>query len=126
LRLLLDSHIFVWWSAGDQRLGRRAEKMLLAPDAELFVSVASWWELAVKQAIGKLRLDVSQMRRSLEQRGVIGIPVTIAHADQAGALPALHGDPFDHMLVAQAICEGMSLLTRDVKLKRYGSSVLCT
>ena len=126
MRLLLDSHIFLWWSAGDQRLGRRAEKMLLASDAELFISAASWWELAVKQAIGKLRLDILEARRSLEKRGVTGIPVTIAHAEQAGALPALHGDPFDHMLVAQAICEGLTLLTRDRKLKRYGAAVLCT
>ena len=126
MKLLLDSHIFVWWSAGDRRLGRRAEKMLLAPGAELFISAASWWELAVKQAIGKLRLDIPKTRHSLDQRGVIGIPVTIAHAEQAGALPALHGDPFDHMLVAQAICEGMTLLTRDAKLKRYGPNVLCT
>ena len=100
--------------------------MLLAPGAELFISAASWWELAVKQAIGKLRLDIPKTRHSLDQRGVIGIPVTIAHAEQAGALPALHGDPFDHMLVAQAICEGMTLLTRDAKLKRYGPNVLCT
>jgi len=126
LRLLLDSHIFVWWSAGDQRLGPRAEKMLLAPDVELFISAASWWELAVKQAIGKLRLNIPETRRSLEQRGVTGIPVTIAHAEQAGALPALHGDPFDHMLVAQALCEGLVLLTRDKSLKRYGTPVLCT
>lgn len=100
--------------------------MLLASDAELFISAASWWELAVKQAIGKLRLDIVETRRSLEKRGVAGIPVTIAHAEQAGALPALHGDPFDHMLVAQAICEGLTLLTRDSKLKRYGATVLCT
>lgn len=126
MRLLLDSHIFVWWSAGDQRLGPRAEKMLLAPDVELFISAASWWELAVKQAIGKLRLNIPETRRSLEQRGVTGIPVTIAHAEQAGALPALHGDPFDHMLVAQALCEGLVLLTRDKSLKRYGTPVLCT
>lgn len=124
MRLLLDSHVFVWWSAGDRKLGRRVENMLLAPDAELFVSVASWWELAVKQALGKLRLDLSEMRRMLEQRGVISIPVTVAHAERAGALPALHGDPFDHMLVAQAICEGLVLLTRDEKLKTYGPAVL--
>lgn len=126
MRLLLDSHILVWWSAGDRKLGRRAENMLLAPDAELFVSAASWWELAVKQALGKIKLDIAAMRRSLEGRGVTGIPVTVVHAERAGILPALHGDPFDHMLVAQAMCEDLTLLTRDGKLKRYGSAVLCT
>jgi PIN domain nuclease of toxin-antitoxin system len=110
---------------GDPKLGQRAEKIMLAPDAELFVSVASWWELAVKQALGKLKLDIAEMRRNLEQRGVISIPVTVTHAEQAGALPALHGDPFDHMLVAQAICERLVLLTRDDKLEHYGPAVLC-
>lgn len=124
MKLLLDSHILLWWSAGDPRLSARAEKLLTAADNELFVSSASWWELAIKHVLGRLRLDMALERRTLEQKGVQFIPVTLDHAQRAVALPALHGDPFDHMLVAQAACEGCSLVTHDKQLKRYGPPVL--
>jgi PIN domain nuclease of toxin-antitoxin system len=124
LKLLLDSHILLWWSAGDPRLSARAEKLLTATDNEIFVSAASWWELAIKQVLGRLRLDMADTRRLLEQKGVQPISVTPDHALAAAALPALHGDPFDHMLVAQAVTERCTLLTHDKQLKRYGPPVL--
>jgi len=90
------------------------------------MSAASWWGLGIKRALGKLDIDIGVARRGLEQRGVRMLPITGEHAESATALPVLHNDPFDHMLVAQAICEGLTLLTRDRKLKRYGAAVLCT
>ena len=124
MKLLLDSHILLWWSAGDPRLSARAEKLLIGAENELFVSAASWWELAIKRVLGRLRLDMALEKRILEQKGVQFIPVTLDHPQAAGALPALHGDPFDHMLVAQAGFENCSLVTHDRKLKRYGPPVL--
>ena len=125
MKLLLDSHILLWWSVGDARLGKRAEKLLMADENELYVSAASWWELAIKQALGRLRLDMAKTWQVLAQRGVGAIPVTFQHAQEAGALATFHSDPFDHMLVAQAAFEGFVLLTRDKKLKPYGKPVLC-
>jgi PIN domain nuclease of toxin-antitoxin system len=95
-------------------------------DAELFMSAAIWWELGIKRALGRLEIDIGFARRGSEQRGVRMLPITGDHAETATALPVLHNDPFDHMLVAQAISERLVLLTRDAKLKKYGSAVLCT
>lgn len=124
MKLLLDSHIFLWWAGADPRLGKRAES-LLAENRDIFVSAASWWELAIKQVLGRLRFDIGATSSELQKRGVRFLTVTFEHAEAAGALPAFHGDPFDHMLVAQASFEGLTLLTRDKKLKAYGPSVLC-
>jgi len=96
----------------------------MAGDSELFVSAASWWELAIKRVLGRVRFDAAKVREALRQRDVQILPVTLDHAEQAGSLPALHGDPFDHMLVAQAMSESLRLLTRDKQLKRYGDPVL--
>ena len=126
MKLLLDSHLLLWWPTGSGRLGREAAALIEAEESELFMSAASWWELGIKRSLGKLAIDIGIARRGLQQRGVTMLPVTGEHAESATALPAFHGDPFDHMLVAQAICEGMTLLTRDAKLKRYGPNVLCT
>ncbi|MEJ1967720.1 MAG: type II toxin-antitoxin system VapC family toxin [Rhizomicrobium sp.] len=92
MKLLLDSHILLWWAAGDPKLGKRAEKLLATAGNDLFISAASWWELAVKQVLGRLRLDLAQTWRVLDQRGVRAIPVTLEHAQEAGMLSAYHSD----------------------------------
>ena len=125
MRLLLDTHIMVWWFAGSPKLGARARELLIESDSRLFVSAASWWELAIKTSLGRLRFDLSNARSELDRRDVTCIPVSMAHAETAAALKQLHRDPFDHMLVAQAVHDGLILLTRDVSLKPYGSHVLC-
>jgi PIN domain nuclease of toxin-antitoxin system len=125
LKLLLDSHILLWWPAGSPKLGSRARDMIVAVESELFVSAASWWELGIKRALGRLRIDLVATRRAIKERGVAGLPVSMEHAEFAAGLDKLHGDPFDHMLVAQAMVEDCKLLTRDERLKAYGPSVLC-
>lgn len=125
MRLLLDSHILVWWSGGSARLGRRAEQLIAASDTDLFMSAASWWELAIKRSLGRLKVDLSATREAIERRGTTALSVTFRHAEQAALLNRIHGDPFDHMLVAQAISEDLILLTRDSQLAAYGSHVLC-
>jgi PIN domain nuclease of toxin-antitoxin system len=94
-------------------------------DTQLFMSAASWWELAIKNALGRLKIDLSAAREAIEKRGALAIPVTMKHAEAAVTLNKLHGDPFDHMLLAQAISEDLMLLTRDSRLQAYGSHVLC-
>jgi PIN domain nuclease of toxin-antitoxin system len=125
LRLLLDSHILLWWPAASPKLGSRARDLIGAADAELYMSAVSWWELGLKRALGKLDANLSEVRRMLERRDVTALSVTLEHGEAAAALPIKHRDPFDHMLVAQASVEGLQLLTRDKYLAPYGSSVLC-
>jgi PIN domain nuclease of toxin-antitoxin system len=124
LRLLIDTHILVWWLAGARALGKEALGLITAPDAELSVSAASWWEIGIKRALGRMQFDWPTGRVLLAKNRIAVISVTLDHAEAAAALPLHHGDPFDRMLVAQASVEGMQLLTRDRKLKVYGASVL--
>lgn len=125
MKLLLDTHILLWWAEGSPKLGQRARAAVESGSNELRISAASWWEIAIKQALGRLRFDLAAGRSAFASRGVTTMDVTFAHAEAAAGLPLLHGDPFDRMLVAQASHEGLRLLTRDKRLKKYGSSVLC-
>jgi PIN domain nuclease of toxin-antitoxin system len=125
LRLLLDSHILVWWPSGSRRLGARASELIMAADTQLFMSAASWWELAIKAALGRMKIDLPATREAIERRGAVALAVSMKHGEVAASLNRLHGDPFDHMLVAQAVSEDLILLTRDSRLEAYGSHVLC-
>jgi PIN domain nuclease of toxin-antitoxin system len=122
MRLLLDTHVLLWWLAEDERLKKPVRKMIA--DAErVYVSAASVWEIAVKTAAGKLRAP-EDLEAQLEASRFLELPVTIAHARAAAILPALHKDPFDRMLVAQASIEAVRLLTGDAMLSRYDHRVM--
>lgn len=125
MRVLLDSHIMVWWFAGSKRLGKEAAHVINSSEAELYVSAASWWELSIKKALGRLDFDLVAARQLLAKNEIKALAVTLDHADIAATLPAHHGDPFDRMLVAQAKVERLILLTRDRHLESYGEIVLC-
>ena len=121
-RYLLDSHILIWLDTGSDRLKppivetlRRAERR--------YLSAVTAWELSIKQASGKLRLrkPVGEM---LETFGLLELPVAIRHGDRAALLPFHHRDPFDRMLVAQALVEDLILGTADEQLSQYGVPVL--
>lgn len=122
--MLLDSHVLIWWSVGSPRLGEKGRDLIMARDAELFVSSASWWELSIKRAAGRLDIDLAGTRLALEQREVATLPISFDDAEAAAALPGFHNDPFDRMLVAQCFVNELFLLTRDKELARYGSRVL--
>lgn len=124
MRLLLDTHIFLWWAEGSPKLGKRAWSLIQNSENGLCISAASWWEIAIKQALGRLRFDLAAHRGAFVSRGVATMDVTFVHAEVAASLPLHHGDPFDRMLVAQADVEGMKLLTRDKNLRKYGDVVL--
>lgn len=118
MKLLVDTHIVLWWLAGDDRLSNHARDVIAAPQNTLFVSVASVWELRIKEAIGKLVLptDFSDV---LANEPFDPLPVTIAHAHALAPLPLHHRDPFDRILIAQALVEGLKILTHDAAFKQY-------
>lgn len=125
-RLLLDSHIFIWWASGDARF-RPAFRAAIASARDVYLSVASAWEIAIKAQRRRLHVPADALLPAeLERHGVTPLAITIDHALAAAALPAIHHDPFDRTLVAQAQLEGLTLVTSDPALARYGAPVLVT
>jgi PIN domain nuclease of toxin-antitoxin system len=123
-RLLLDSRVFLWWSTGDSRIGDDVRRAVL--DAPVvFVSLASLWELTIKSSLGKLRLDVS-LRYSVHVNRFEVLSISLDHVERVAALPRHHGDPFDRMLAAQALHEGLTLVTHDRSFAPYQLSVRWT
>ncbi len=119
MRLLLDTHVLLWWLAGDRRLPRKAKAAIADDDNVVHVSAASAWEIATKFRIGKLpgaSVIVHDLPAVLASQAFETLPITVVHAQRAGLLPGEHRDPFDRMLVAQALCEGMTLVTGDETL----------
>ncbi len=123
MTLLLDTHVLLWWLADDPRLTRAARDLVADPAHRLMVSAASAWEIAIKSARGKLRI-ASGWDRALLEQGFEELPIRFAHAREAGALPHLHRDPFDRMLVAQARVEGLCLVTFDPAVRSYPVATL--
>lgn len=120
-RLLLDTHVFLWWRADDRRVRRPVRELVGAADV-VFVSAASAWEAAIKIALGRLKIPAS-VEAGVLASGFERLPITFAHAEEAGRLPPHHADPFDRMLLAQARLEGLTLLTHDRQLEPYGVEI---
>jgi PIN domain nuclease of toxin-antitoxin system len=118
MRLLLDAHALLWWLADDPSLDRHALDLIADPTNEVIVSAATVWEIAIKRAIGKLSAP-DGLAAVLERSGFIEAPVTAADAERAGGLEAIHRDPFDRMLVAQAVRLRAVVVTRDPIFLRY-------
>lgn len=118
MRLLLDTHILLWWLANNRKLSARGREAIAAADQLVFVSAASGWEIAIKKAIGKLSAP-DDLIGVLEENQFIELPVRLAHTAQVEILPAIHQDPFDRLLVAQAMQENLVLMTHDPQLARY-------
>jgi PIN domain nuclease of toxin-antitoxin system len=121
---LLDTHVWLWWQADDRRLGSAARNAISAA-AEVRFSAASAWEIAIKVSIGQLRLPRgADIDAELRRDGFRSLGVDITHTAALMGLPRLHRDPFDRMLVAQAMVEGLTLATADDELARYGVPIL--
>ena len=116
MRILLDTHILLWWLTGDKRLPRAAEDLIANPDNDVFASAASIWEIAIKSALGRIRSDPVEIEAALGQAGLAELPVTARHAVQVFRLPLHHRDPFDRILLAQSLAEPMRLITHDKTL----------
>ncbi|MFM0139197.1 type II toxin-antitoxin system VapC family toxin [Caballeronia grimmiae] len=123
MRLLIDTHVLLWAMSGDKRLSKRAEATMLNADA-VFVSAASIWEISIKSALGKLDADVKELVARMADAGFRELPVTAAHAATVRELPDIHRDPFDRMLVAQAITEPLRLLSDDDNVAKYTDLVI--
>jgi PIN domain nuclease of toxin-antitoxin system len=123
MRLLIDTHVFLWAMAGDKKLSARAQATMLDADA-VFVSAASIWEISIKSALGKLDADVNELVAQMAKAGFRELPVTARHAAAVRDLPEIHRDPFDRLLVAQAMTEPLRLLTDDDNVAKYTDLVI--
>jgi PIN domain nuclease of toxin-antitoxin system len=121
VRLLLDTHVLIWWSIDDSRLSKRARSLILEAN-EVLISAASAWEIATKVRLGKLEWTPSagNVGDYVRAQGFRPLPIQLEHAERAGALPGAHRDPFDRMLIAQALIEGVPIATTDEAFERYG------
>ena len=116
--VLLDTHIFLWLTTGDLRLTTQAKAIIGRADGVL-ISAASIWEIAIKARIGKLAGDPDKLIAEIYSNGFEELPVFARHAREVAKLPMLHGDPFDRLLIGQAIADGLQLLTADPQIKAY-------
>jgi PIN domain nuclease of toxin-antitoxin system len=124
LRLLLDTHAYLWMLDAPQRLPVWIRSAIEDGANDVFVSAASAWEIAIKQAIGRLPAARADPLDALHRSGLADLPVTLEHARRTRSLPLHHRDPFDRMLVAQAQVEGLSLVSRDPAVRQYQVTVL--
>ena len=122
-RLLLDTHVLLWWLADNAELGALARAMIAEPRNDVYVSAASTWEISIKRALGKLAAP-GNMDSIVEDEGFEKLSISLFHGEQAGSLPERHKDPFDRMLIAQAQAEGLEIVTSDHKFSRYGIKLI--
>lgn len=122
MSLLLDTHVVLWWLTDDPTLSDDI-KARLDHEPHVYVSAATIWEVAIKQAAGKL-LEPSGLPERIRDSGFTPLPIGLEHAIAAGRLPRIHRDPFDRMLIAQAQCEDLTLVTRDPHCQKYDVAVL--
>ena len=125
MRLLLDTHVLLWAVAASRRLPKSARALIQDQENEVFYSAASVWEVSIKAGFRRsdFEIDVEQFHASLPQAGFSEMPVRAAHAVAVSKLPELHSDPFDRMLVAQALLEPLVLVTNDELLAKYPAPV---
>ncbi|MBY4947664.1 type II toxin-antitoxin system VapC family toxin [Cupriavidus respiraculi] len=121
MKLLLDTHLLLWAAGMPERLSAHARAIIEARDSELFFSVASLWEIAIKRRLERTDFQVEPrlLRRGLLDNGYSELPIASEHAVAIDSLPPLHRDPFDRLLVAQATVEGITLLTSDSLVAQY-------
>jgi len=123
VRLLVDTHIFIWCDRRPNVVPAALMRALRDLGNEVFVSAASVWEIAIKRATGKLEFTAS-INETVERLGFELLPIAATHAEHAGGLPRHHNDPFDRLIIAQAVLEGLILGTRDPAMRSYGVATL--
>lgn len=126
MRLLLDTHVFLWWLSDDRKLSTAARDAIRDPSAIVHVSAASIWEIAIKAKLGRLEVQGDDLAAEIEANAFAELPITVRHAQSAGALPRHHDDPFDRMLISQAQLEHLVVVTHDRRFRRYGVQILAT
>lgn len=127
MRLLLDTHAFLWWIADDPRLSKKACEIMGDGKNQLFLSAASGWEIAIKARLGRLQMPDDLEHFILEQmalNAIENLPIILSHALHVYTLPDYHRDPFDRLLVSQAQLEGLPILTADPQISQYSVEVV--
>lgn len=122
MRYLLDTHIFLWWVQGERKLSPAIKSRILHA-SEVYISSASIWEITIKIMLNKLDANVQELVNAVAESGFLELPITILHTTTLASLPHIHRDPFDRILISQAISEPLTLLTADCSLKGYSELV---
>src|SRR5262245_46419677 len=122
MRLLLDTHVLLWWLSDNRKLTKTAREVIAKPDNDVLVSSASVWEVAIKTALGRIEIELDDLEDAIARNGFRSLPIAFRHAVTTGHLPAVHRDPFDRMLVAQASVEELRIVSHDRVFERYGLS----
>ena len=123
MRILLDTHIYLWAVIDDEKLTHKARQIITQAD-EVFISSASIWEISIKQALGKIDADINELASAIKEIGFTELPINSHHAVTLNNLPNIHRDPFDRILIAQAMYEPMHFLTADETLKAYSELII--
>ena len=123
MNLLLDTHIALWWLGDTPELPDAVREVVQDADNVVYISAATIWEIAIKRALGKLEVGDEYLTEIAEQ-GFVELPIRWQHAQRVEALPMLHRDPFDRLLIAQAQTLGLTLVTTDAQIRKYSVSVL--
>ena len=125
MKLLLDTHLLLWAAGRPERLSQAARELIEAHESELIFSTASLWEIVIKRGLGRedFKVDPRLLRRGLLDNGYSELPIDSEHVVAIDTLPPLHKDPFDRLLIAQALVEGITLLTADPTVARYPAPI---
>ncbi|WP_456380918.1 type II toxin-antitoxin system VapC family toxin [Hydrogenimonas sp.] len=122
MKLLLDTHVLIWWLYDDPRLAKHHRDLIMETDNTIFVSAASFWEIEIKRARGNLIIDPAYPE-AIEEEGFAALPIDPRHTLALHRLPDHHQDPFDRILIAQSVVEELTLLSIDRKIARYGDCI---
>lgn len=121
-KYLLDTHVLLWWFSADSQLGNSARKQIASAN-QIYCSVASYWEMVIKESLGKLKFP-KKLFATLGKNGILILPIEAQHVLELQSLPTIHKDPFDRMLIAQALSEKLVLITGDKNIKKYQINTL--
>ena len=119
MRLLLDTHVLLWWAGGDRKLGPAVRETIADGENTILISAATFWEIAIKQMLGRIDIDLDALREAIADDGFEELPINIDHTLRVSTLPLTHRDPFDRLLIAQSISESAVLVTRDDAVHAY-------
>ena len=122
---LLDTHVLLWWLSGDKKLSSKMRRVVSDPNKVIYVSVASVWEMVTTESLGKLKVkQIDKIEEVIKQSGLVVLPVEIEHLLKLRELPMKHKDPFDRLIISQALVEGLVVVTNDKKIAEYEVKIL--
>ena len=124
MKYLLDTHALLWWMSGNERLKLATREVITSPSTTILVSIGSIWEILIKVRAGRLEANLTEIEQTIEEDGFERLPIKTAHLEVLASLPRHHRDPFDHLLIAQAVSEDATLISDDRVIRQYPVRVL--